>query len=915
MGNGGKTKVKCVQALIFTGLILSVTLNSQANYSSGQAFYKTLTPLSDTVRPIPPKLKDTTLKDTTIKDTTLNDTALHTTLKDTVIQQTDTFQVKVSKDSIDAAIAYSASDSVVLDMPTKKITLYNKAVTKYKDIDLEAYKIELDQPNQILVATFTKDTAGKIIGLPKMVEKDNTMESDSLIYNMKSQRGITKNTFTQSGEMYVHGDLMKKYSTDVYFALRGRFTTCNYDPPHFAFVANKMKLVNKKFAITGPVHPEFEGVPVPIYIPFGYFPLSQGRHSGLLPPTFDASPQFGIGLEGLGYYKVIGDNFDVTLKANLYSYGGWNLYFTPEYKVRYRYSGRLSFTLQNTRTLSATGQTQFDDARTFQFSWSHTVDSKARPGTNFSANVNISSQKFNQFVYNNPTINYSNQLSSSISYSKTWDGKLNLTVNANHSQNNETGLIQVNLPNIGFTATTIYPFQQKEFIGTPKWYEKLGIGLQTTITNQASIYDSLFSIRKLIDTFSWGAQHVIPITLSLPPMFGNTLQVAPGISLQDRWYSQKLFRTWNPTTLKLDTTIQKGFFAANSASFSLNLSTAIFGTFTGFGKNSNILGIRHVLRPTIGISYSPDLNSRYYYTTQADTTGRLFTFSQFDGSSYGPFAQGKFGGMSFGLDNNIEMKVKNKSDTSETGFKKIKLIDGFGVTSSYNYLADSFKLAPFNLYLRSTLFGTLNISAGSTFGRYVTDTLVFRRNILAWDNPGKKFSVGRLTTGNLAISTSFKSKPKDEKKAEEQKQAQADQLPMTPEEQQSELDYIRTHPAEFADFNIAWSINLSLSVNFSKVLNPNYSGYQTIFNSSLNWNGDFNLTQDWKVGLSSYYDVKNEKIQSLTMSLSRNMHCWQMAINVTPVGLYRSFSVTLNPKSAILQDLKINRTRSFPGGD
>jgi len=902
MDNGGKIKAKCVQALIFTGLFFTVTLNCRANYSSTLRFYKTLTSFQDTVKPVSPTIKDTTIKDTTIKDTTL---------KDTVIQQTDTINIKASKDSLDAPISYSAADSVVLDMPTKKITLYNTAVTKYKDIDLEAYKIELDQTNQILVATYTKDTAGKIIGLPKMVEKDNTMESDSLTYNMKTQRGITQNTFTQSGEMYVHGDLMKKYSTDVYFALRGRFTTCNFDPPHFAFVANKMKLVNKKFAITGPVHPEFEGVPIPIYIPFGYFPLSQGRHSGLLPPTFDASPQFGIGLEGLGYYKVLNDNFDVTLKANLYSYGGWNLYFTPEYKVRYRYSGRLSFTLQNTRSLSATGQTEFDNARTFQFSWNHTVDSKARPGTSFSANVNISSQKFNQYVYNNPTINYSNQLSSSISYSKTWDGKYNLTVNANHSQNNETGLIQVNLPNIGFTAVTIYPFQAKELIGTPKWYEKLGIGLQTTITNQASIYDSLFSIRKLIDTFSWGAQHTIPITLSLPSLFNNILQIAPGVSLQERWYHQKLFRRWDSVAQKLDTTIQKGFFTANSASFTVNLSTAVFGTFTSFGKNSSILGIRHVLRPTIGISYSPDLNSKYYYMSQADTTGRLFTFSQFDGSPYGAFAQGKFGGLSFGLDNNIEMKVKNKSDTSESGFKKVKLIDGFGVTSSYNYLADSFKLAPFNLYLRSTLFGNINITAGAVIDPYVTDSLGFRHNILVWDQPGKKFSVGRLTTGNLAISTSFKSKPKDEKKAEADKQAASDQLPMTPEEQQAELDYIRTHPAEFADFNIAWSINLSLSVNFSKVL-VNFVN-TTVYNASLNWNGDFNLTPDWKVGLSSYYDIKNEKIQALTMSLSRNMHCWQMAINVTPVGLYRSFSVTLSPKSTLLQDLKINRTRSFPG--
>jgi hypothetical protein len=704
---------------------------------------------------------------------------------------------------------------------------------------------------------------------------------------------------------------MKKISENEYFALRGRFTTCQYDPPHFAFIANKMELINKKYAITGPVHLEVEEVPIPIYLPFGFFPLIEGRHSGLLPPTFAESPSFGLGLTGLGYYKVFSDNLDLIAKSDLYSYGGWNLYLTPEYRVRYRYSGRINFTYQDTRSLSASGQSAFDQARTFQFSWSHTVDSKARPGTNFSANVNVSSQKFNQYVYTNPTANYTNQLSSSINYSKTWDGKYNLNLSATHSQNNETGIIQMNLPNLAFTAVTLYPFQKKEFIGAPKWYEKLGVGLTTSFTNQATLFDSTFSFRRLIDTFQWGASHTIPITLSLPPLFSNALQISPGISLAEKWYSKKIFRSWDNVRQKLDTSFQKGFFVANDVSFSINLATALYGTFTHFGQNSSILGIRHVLRPTLGLSYTPNLNGKYYYTSRADSAGNTFRFSQFDGSSYGPFAEGTFGGINFGLDNNLEMKVKSSTDTVNGGTKKVKLIDGFGVTSGYNYLADSFKLSPFTFYLRSTLFGTINITGGATLDPYITDSFGFRKNIYAWANPGHKFSVGRLTTGNLAISTKFQSKPKDQKKAEDQKKEEEDQIPLTPEEQQEELNYIRSNPAQFADFNIAWSINLSFSLSFSKVIKPDYSGYSTLINSGLNWNGDFNLSPKWKVGLNSFYDVKNEKTQSLTMFLSRDLHCWQMSINVTPVGLYRSFSVTISPKSGILQDLKINRTRTF----
>ncbi|HTQ27153.1 MAG TPA: putative LPS assembly protein LptD [Puia sp.] len=835
-------------------------------------------------------------------------------LKDTSQVQKDTLRFKTSKDSLDAPVDYSASDSVVLNVPGKTITLYDKANIKYKGMTLDAYTIQFDQPKQIVVATFTTDTAGKIIGKPKMVDKESTMESDSIVYSLKTQKGITRNTFTQSGEMFVLGEKMKKISPTEYYAYRGRFTTCNLDTPHFAFRTNKLKLINQKMAISGPIHPEFEGVPIPIYLPFGFFPISQGRHSGLLPPAFNASPQFGLGLEGLGYYKVLSDNFDITTRVNLYSYGGWNLFITPEYKVRYRFSGRVNLALQDTRILSNSGQVNYEDTKTYSFSWSHTVDSKARPGQSFSANVNLASTQYNKYILNNPALNFSNQLSSSIAYSKTWNGKLNLTISGSHNQNNQTRLINVNLPNIGFTATTFYPFQDKDFVGTPKWYQKLGVGLNSTITGQSSFYDSLFSFHQMIDTFQWGAQHNIPITLSLPSILGGALQIAPGVSFQNRMYSKKFIRSWDSVAQKVDSSYMKGFYSASYVSFSLNLSTALFGTFTNFGKNSNILGIRHVMRPTIGLTYTPDLNSKYYYQTQVSPKGyygNVQTFNVFEGSPYGGFSQGTFGGISFGLDNNLEMKVKSKSDTSDTGSKKVKLIDGFGFTGSYNYLADSFKLSPISLYFRSTLFTNVNITGGATLDPYVTDTAGFRRNIYAWDNPGHKFSLGRITGGNVAISTSFKSKPKDAKKAEESKQLAENQLPMTVEEQQAQLEYIRANPAEFADFNVAWSLNLSYSLSFSSVLRPDYSGYSTQFNSSLTINGDFNLTEKWKVGFSSYYDVKNLKIQSLTTFLSRDLHCWQMSINITPVGPWRSFNITLSPKSGILQDLRVNRARTF----
>ncbi|HXB92599.1 MAG TPA: putative LPS assembly protein LptD [Puia sp.] len=907
--------------MIFTGVFFSVTFNSPANYSPFARFYKILaspaaggTPAAPTS---PVSSADTARPRLPARDTSYKTFTGDTTRYSLVHRQglIDTMDYVISKDTLEAQIDYKASDSIVMEVPTHQITLYNNANTKYKDADLTAYKIQYDQDRNVVIASPTKDTAGNMIGMPKMVQTDNTMTSDAITYNIKSQKGITSNTVTNSGDMFVHAEKMKKITPEEYYGYRGVFTTCNLDTPHFAFRTNKMKIINKKMAITGPIHPEFEGVPVPLYIPFGFFPLSQGRHSGLLPPQFTANDQAGLGLEGLGYYKVLNDNWDLLMRTNLYSYGGYNLYLTPTYRVRYRYAGQMNFTYQNTRLLADLGKDAYTTSKTFSFNWSHTVDPKARPGTSFSANVNVASTKFNQYVLNNPTANYQNQLSSSITYSKTWDGKYNLSISANHNQNNETRLVNLALPNIAFTAPTIYPFQAKNFVGEQKWYEKLGVGLSSTVTGGASFYDSLISFKRLVDTFQWGAQHSIPISLALP--IKGPIQITPGISLSNRMYSQKLYRAYDSATNTVDTIrIQKGFYTANDMSFSLSLATAIFGTYQGFSKTGTLMGIRHVIRPTISLSYKPDLSGPYYYsirTPWTDSTNPHSIHSQrvsyFDGTSYGPFGEGTFGGISFGLDNHIEIKTRSKTDTSDAGIKKTTIIDGFGFTGSYNYLADSFKLSPISFYFRSTLFQNINITGGATLDPYKSDSMGFDKNIYAWS--GDKFSLGRITSGNLAISTSFKSKPKDDKLAKDKAAMNQDQIPMTMEEQQAQLNYIRNNPGQFADFNIPWSLNLSMAFNFTNAEKPDYSGFATTVTSSLNWSGDFNLTPKWKIGLNGYYDLKYGAMQSLTASISRDLHCWQMSINVTPVGYTHYFNITLSPKSGILQDLRVNRTKYF----
>jgi len=827
--------------------------------------------------------------------------------KDTI--RIDTLHVKnlrFSKDSLPAAVQYNAMDSGVMLIKTKEFFLYGNANTLYQSAQLEAATIVFDQESQQIHAFGAKDTSGSPLSNPKFKEGTITSINDSIIYNMKSGKGLTKNTYFQQGEIFVNAKTMKKINKEEAFAWKAKFTTCNLDEPHFAFVTNKLKIINDKMGLSGPIYPEFEGVPIPIEIPFSIFPLTRGRHSGLMAPAFTSSEDFGLGLEGLGYYKILSDNMDATIRANIYSYSGWSMNVNTKYIKRYKYLGNFNLSLQNTRILNRNTliKDEFTGGQTFMLNWTHSMDNRALPGTNFSANVNFGSSKYNSYLLNNPYQNYQNQLSSSIAYTKTWNNLYNLAINLNHNQNTNQRTVNLSLPNINFNALTIYPFQKKDQIGAGKWYEKIGVGYNGSFQNQVSFYDSSINIQKLLDTMQWGATHSLPISLSLPSI--GPITISPSIGFEDKWFGQSRMLTWNAKLNKVDTTIKRGFYNAAHITFGVGTATRIFGTYKL--KGNYIEAIRHEIRPSISFNYTPDLASSYHYTSQVDSSGRRYRFSKFDNIGMGgAYSEGTFGGLGFGVDNLLEMKVKDNSDTTGTTFKKVKLIEGFGFTSNFNFLADSFKLGNFNFYARTLLFNTINISSSFNIDPYATDRQGYRVNKI--DIDPTKFHFGNITNGGISFSTSFKSKSKNEE-ASKKKEIPLDPF-MTPEEQQRQLQYVKANPAEFTDFNIPWTLSISYSFNFSRTLKPDYSGFKIQTYSSLNFNGDFSLTPKWKIGGTGYIDVQKASIQQLSMFITREMHCWQLAINVTPIGLYKSFSITVNPKSGILRDLKINRSRTF----
>lgn len=915
-----KVSLIYISAWTLAFLFCTFSVQSKDKPQSKTSFFTFLTSISDTV---PPSLKRPGLKVLSSKpnsDTIPELLNNKRNKSDSIITNPDTIDLKISKEGLDAVIEYTADDSMILQVPTKKITLYGKKTnTIYQDNSLSAPVIEFDQATGDISAFIKRDSLGKAIALPTLKQADFTSQSDFIKFNIRSQKGLTKSTYTKQGEMYVYGEVIKKISNDIIFAKRARFTTCDLDTPHFAFISNRIKFINKKFAVSGPVHPEFEGVPVPIYLPFGIYPLNQVRHSGFLAPQFTSNQQLGLGLEGIGYYKVFGDYWDLILRGNLYSYGGWTLNINPRYTKKYHYNGNLAFNIQNTHYNFRTDP-DFQKNKSYQISWSHTADSKARPGVNFSARVNAASSSFNSNVPDNPYKNIDNQLQSSINYSKTgtlegfgdwWKDKTyNLTVAANHDQNTNNKIINVNLPDVGFTLSTIYPFRKSEGAGTPKWFENLGIGYNGSGKSRFSFYDTAANIFKQIkDTLQYGARHAIPITLSLPPV--GALQFAPSITYDETWFQTRTTKMWNPVTQKLDTTYNNGFYTARDMSFGVGVSTRIFGIIASRNKNSKIQAIRHEITPTLGFSYHPNFNKRNYYFAQTDVAGTLREFSYYDERNiYFPYASNSSGSITLGINNNIQMKVKNKKDTANGGLKKISILDGLTFNTSYDLFADSFALSLFSINATTNLFNKVNLTAGATLDPYDVNTNGQRIDKLLWKR--KPLSLGRLLSGNVSMSTQFSGGNKTNSKSQTNRNTYNYQRSgYSADEYQNEMLFIRNNPGEYADFNIPWSVNLSYSLTLNRFFNPGIAKFKTTAEQNITFGGTLNITPKWQIGLNSYYNISRAELGLIPISISREMHCWQMSINVSPVGRYRSFSINISPKSGLLRDLRINRTRSF----
>tara|TARA_Y100000589_G_scaffold332344_1_gene392034 strand:- start:5197 stop:7527 length:2331 start_codon:yes stop_codon:yes gene_type:complete len=773
-------------------------------------------------------------------------------------------------------------------MDEQKIYLFGNAEVYYENISLKAAQLIIDLDSNIVTAKGVIDSSGNYIGKPEFADGPQTFTAHSIRYNFDTKKGKIKDVVTQDGEGYIHGKEVKRLPSEVVYIKNGKFTTCNLEEPHFYFNASKLKVIPDDKIVSGPANLVIEGIPTPLGVPFGIFPNKKGHKSGIIIPQPGESTTQGFFLINGGYYWAINEKLALQLTGDIYSKGSWGSKLYAPYRVRYRYSGNMNLSFSNI-TNSYKEFPDYSVKREFFVRWQHNQDAAARPNSRFTANINFGTATNFQNNFNTNTNDYlSNTFNSNVSYYKKFaNSPFSLSLNGRHSQNNKTHNVSISLPEVALTATRVFPFKRKQNIGQPKWYEKIGVSYTMNAKNEINIADSLLVINDLENVFyrysKNGIKHNIPISTSLKLMKYFTL--TPSVNYTELWYFNSINKTVDSQNQVITDTIQ-AFSTARKFNSGMRLTTKLYGTYRF--KNKKLPAVRHVITPSIGFTYSPEINTGL--KQYSDTSGNEISYSIYQTGIYGRPDTKKTEALTFNILNNIEMKVKSKKDTLK-GEKKIKLLENLGISGSYNFAADSMNLSTIKVNGRTRFTKTTAFTFNATLDPYAINNST-RINLLEWE---KTQSLGRLTNANAALVLQLKSKKKNKKISNLNNNDTDNPL----------KEYVKEHPEEFIDYTIPWTLNISYNVNYSKPL------LKETITQTLNFNGDVSLTPKWKLGFTSGYDFIQNDISYTSIDIYRDLHCWEMRVNVIPFGPRQSYIFTLQVKASMLQDLKITK-RSLP---
>ena len=835
---------------------------------------------------------------------------------DTVVVRVDSV-APTKKQPLDAPVIYESNDSTTFTLGGAA-TLYGSGKVNYQNIELAAEVISMNLDSSTVHAYGIKDTTGTIKGKPVFKEGETAYDTETISYNFKSKKAGITDIITQQGEGYVTGSRAKKGANDEIFMEHGRYTTCDHhDHPHFYMQLTRAKVRPKKNVVTGPAYLVVEDVPLPLAVPFFFFPFSSSYSSGFIMPTYMDDSSRGFGLAEGGYYFAMSDIMDLKLTGDIFTKGSWRLSGLTNYNKRYKYSGTLQADYQVTKT-GDKGMPDYTVAKDFKVVWNHRQDAKASPNSTFSASVNFSTSSYERSNINNL---YNSQLltqntkTSSISYSRSFpDIGLTLSGTTNIAQTMRDSSIAVTLPDLNITLSRLFPFKRKKAAGAERWYEKISVSYTGRLTNSIRTKDDRL-FKTGISGWENAMNHNIPVSATFT-LF-KYLQVNPSVNYTERWYTRKINQTYNEETGRLEQNLNdtiNGFYRVSNYSASLSLSTKLYGMYKPLFMKKKEIQIRHVVTPQVGISGAPAFSK--YWEEYTDNNGNTQYYSPYTGQPFGVPSREGSGTVSFSIANNLEMKYYDaKKDT----LKKVSLIDDLSVNMSYNMAAKEKPWSPLSMNLRLKLTKNYTFNMNASFATYA---YTFDKSGNVVEGNRTEWSYGRFgrfqgygSSFNYTFNNDTWKKwfgPKEDEKDKDKKESEdgdgEDSEGTEDGTTTKKVEKAQADPDGYQVFKMPWSLSFSYSFNIredrTKPINRYSMRYPFTYTHNINMNGNVKISNNWSLSFNSGYDLQAKEITQTSCTISRDLHCFNLSASLSPFGRWKYYNVTIRANASILQDLK-----------
>lgn len=841
--------------------------------------------------------------------------------------------------ALDAPVTFSSEDSMVYDAKSKVARLYGNSNVKYQNMDLSSDRIQMSLDSSLVRATGTADSTGAISGTPVFTMGQDKYESDTMSFNFKTKKGFIYNVYTEQEDGYLSSQHSKRDSSGVLYLEHGRYTTCDQPHPDFYIALSRAKVRPGKDVVFGPAYLVVADVPLPLAIPYGFFPFTKSYSSGFIMPSYGDESSRGFYLRDGGYYFAMSDKWDLKLLGEIYTKGSWGLSVASNYRKRYRYNGSFFFSYQNTKN-GDKGMPDYTEQTSFKLQWSHRQDTKSNPFSSLSASVNFASTSYERNNLNsmyNPQSYTQSLRTSSVNWSTSFSS-LGMTISgsANLSQNMIDSTVSLTLPDLNISVSRFYPFKRKHMAGKERWYEKISMSYTGQFSNSIDTKEDKLFKSNLIKDWRNAFQHNIPINANFT-LF-NYININPSFNFTDRMYSNKVMKSWDEQaqTERADTTY--GFYNVYNWSMSIGASTKMYGFWVPSKKifGDKIQAIRHVLTPQVTFSYAPDCGSRYYETyqkTDADGNVSLVEYSPFENGLFNVPSRGKTGSVTFDLSNNIEMKVK--SDKDSTGYKKLSIIDELGFNMGYNMAAKEKPWSDLTVRLRLKWWKNYTFNLNAVFATYAYELDDNGRPYVSNHTEYSKGRFGRFQ--GMSQNISFTLNPEKLKKwfggGDDEEDATEDDNNTEDDDTgiESNVDddmvngqngarkknagKAETDADGYMKFSMPWSLTFGYGItmreNTSGKFNTKTMRYPYAFTQTLNFSGNIRISDGWNISFSSGYDFENHDLSMTTASLSRDLHCFNMSCSVV-LAPYTSYNFSFRCNAATLTDaLKYDKRSGY----